>query len=104
MADHDTERLLTAFADHLLKNRLADEKHGRYMVNWVRRFLTFPPPMPAATANECLHTYLRALEAERHEDWQVEQARMSVKAGATAAVDVKICPHPRKVHETKRPR
>ena len=80
MADHDTERLLTAFADHLLKNRLADEKHGRYMVNWVRRFLTFPPPMPAATANECLHTYLRALEAERHEDWQVEQARMSVTA------------------------
>jgi hypothetical protein len=45
MADHDTERLLSAFADHLLRNRLADEKRGRYMVNWVRRFLAFPPPM-----------------------------------------------------------
>ena len=41
MADHDTERLLARFADHLLKNRLADEKHGRYMVGWVRRFLDF---------------------------------------------------------------
>lgn len=41
MADHDTERLLAGFADHLLKNRLADEKHGRCMVGWVRRFLAF---------------------------------------------------------------
>ncbi len=34
MADQYWERLLAAFADHLLKNRLADEKHGRYMVGW----------------------------------------------------------------------
>ena len=80
MADHDTERLLSGFADHLLKNRLADEKHGRYMVNWVRRFLALPPPVANATADECLQSYLRALEAERYEDWQVEQARMSVTA------------------------
>ena len=51
MADHDTERLLSGFADHLLKNRLADEKHGRFMVNWVRRFLTLPPPVANATAD-----------------------------------------------------
>jgi len=28
MADQGWERLLAAFADHLLRNRLADEKHG----------------------------------------------------------------------------
>jgi len=28
MADHDTERLLSGFADHLLKNRLADGERG----------------------------------------------------------------------------
>ena len=38
MADQERERLLAAFADHLLKNRLADEKHGRYMVGWVRHY------------------------------------------------------------------
>ncbi|MDD4019239.1 MAG: integron integrase [Kiritimatiellae bacterium] len=80
MADQDRERLLAAFADHLLKNRLADERHGRFMVGWVRRFLAFPPPMPGATAEECMQAYLRALEAERYEDWKVEQARMSVTA------------------------
>lgn len=80
MADQERERLLAAFADHLLRNRLADEKHGRYMVGWVRRFLAFPPPMPGATAEECVQAYLRALEAERHEEWQVEQARTSVAA------------------------
>ena len=29
MADQNRERLLAAFADHLLRDRLADEKHGR---------------------------------------------------------------------------
>jgi len=80
MADHDTERLLAGFADHLLKNRLADEKRGRFMVGWVRRFLALAPPVANATAEECLQAYLRALEAERYEDWQVEQARMAVTA------------------------
>ena len=74
------------------------------MVGWGRRILASAPPMPGATANECLQAYLLALKAERHEDWQVEQARMSVKAGTTVAVDVEFYPPPRKVHETKRPR
>ena len=75
MADQDRERLLAAFADHLLRNQLADERHGRYMVGWVRRFLDFSPPMPGATADECLQAYLRTLETEQYKDWQVEQAR-----------------------------
>jgi len=80
MAEQDRERLLTAFADHLLRNRLADEKHGRYMVGWVRRFLAFPTPVQNATVEEWQQAYLRALETDRHEDWQLEQARMSVTA------------------------
>jgi integron integrase len=78
MADQDRERLLSAFADHLLKNQLADEKHGRYMVSWVRRFLTFPPPMANATAEECMDAYLQMLEQEAREPWQVEQARHAI--------------------------
>ena len=76
--DQDRERLLAAFADHLLKNRLADDKHGRYMVGWVRRYLAYPPPMPGATAEECVQAYLRALETDRYEDWQVERRTLNV--------------------------
>ncbi len=79
--DHtEVEKRLAGFAGHLLKNRLADEKHGRYMVGWVRRFLASAPPVPNATSDECLQAYLRELEMERHEPWQVEQARQSVAA------------------------
>jgi len=80
MADYDSERLLSEFADHLLKNQLADEKRGRFMVNWVRRFLASPPPVANATEEECLTAYLTVLEREKHEEWQVDQARMSVTA------------------------
>lgn len=72
MADQDRERLLAGFADHLLRNRLADERHGCFMVGWVRRFLALSPPMPGATAEECLAAYVCALEAERHEDWRAK--------------------------------
>ena len=80
MADQDRERLLAAFADHLLRNRLTDEKRGRFMVNWVRRFLAYPPPMHGATEEDCLQAYLHVLETEQHKDWQVDQARMAVTA------------------------
>ena len=79
--DHaEAEKRLAGFAGHLLKNRLADEKHGRFMVGWVRRFLARSPQVPIATSDECLQAYLRGLERERHEAWQVEQARQSVAA------------------------
>ena len=32
MADHDKEKMLAGFADHLFENSFTDEKHGRYMV------------------------------------------------------------------------
>lgn len=76
----EVENRLAGFAGHLLKNRLADEKLGRYMVGWVRRFLASSPPVPNATPDEWLQAYLRALETERYEAWQVEQARQSVAA------------------------
>jgi hypothetical protein len=37
MQNHDNERLLAAFADHLLRNQLADDRHCRFMIHWVRR-------------------------------------------------------------------
>ena len=80
MADHDAERLLAGFAGHLLKNRLADEKHGRYMVKWVRRFLAGPPPAANATPDECLQAYLLKLQQEQLQEWQMEQAHQSVSA------------------------
>lgn len=78
MAEQDRERLLSAFADHLFKNQLADEKHGRFMVNWVRGFLAFPPPMPGATIAECMDAYLVMLEQEARASWQVDQARHAI--------------------------
>jgi hypothetical protein len=42
--------------------------------------LSLPPPVANATADECLQAYLRALEREQYQEWQVEQARQSVTA------------------------
>ncbi|MEI7437781.1 MAG: site-specific integrase [bacterium] len=76
----DTDRLLASFADHLLRHRLADERRGKFMVNWVRGFLGQPPPNPGATADECLQAYQDYLEKRQLPDWQVEQSRQSVTA------------------------
>ena len=74
----ETESLLAAFGEYLLRSRIADEKHARYFVGWVRRFLGQPAVMPNATPDEALTGFLDALELDGREDWQVEQARKAV--------------------------
>jgi site-specific recombinase XerD len=80
MQNSDTERLLSAFADHLLRNQLADDRHTRYMVHWVRRYLAHPPPASSATPAEMSDAYLGQLRREALKDWQVDQARQAVIA------------------------
>ena len=77
MHSDDTERLLASFADHLLRHRLADERRGKFMVNWVRGFMGQTPPNPEVTAEECLRAYQDSLEKRQLPDWQVEQSRQS---------------------------
>ena len=80
MADRATEQLLSSFADHLLRNQLADERHCRFMIHWVRRFLVYPPPVSNATPDELMDAYLGQLRREDLDDWQLDQARQSITA------------------------
>ena len=48
--DADAERLLSSFGDHLLRDRLSDERHARFLVRWVRTYLCQTSPHPSATA------------------------------------------------------
>ncbi len=75
MRDGETGSLPAAFGAYLLRSRIAEEKHARYYVGWVRRFLGKPAVMPNATPDEALTGFLDGLEREGREDWQVEQAR-----------------------------
>jgi integron integrase len=78
--DGETESLLADFGEYLLRRRIADEKHARYYVSWVRQFLGQPAVMPSATSDEALTGFLDALERDGREEWQVEQARKAVTA------------------------
>ena len=80
MRDGETDSLLAAFGEYLLRSRIADEKHARYYVRWVRQFLGRPAVMPNATPDEALTGFLDTLERDGREDWQVEQARKAVTA------------------------
>ena len=80
MADRATEQLLSAFADHLLRNQLADERHGRFMLHWVRRYLVHPPPVSNATPEELMDAYLGQLRKEDLKEWQLDQAKQSITA------------------------
>ncbi len=81
--DRDAELLLSQFGDHLLRRKLTDERHGRFYVLWVRKFLGMAPAIPHATPDESLSLYLDALERDGVEDWQREQARKAVTAWLT---------------------
>ncbi|MCX6997970.1 MAG: integron integrase [Kiritimatiellaeota bacterium] len=75
----DAERLLSSFADHLLRERLSDERHARFLVRWVREYLRQPSPHPSATAADTLRAFLDRLEPSVA-TWQLDQARKAVEA------------------------
>jgi integron integrase len=80
MADQHTEQLLAAFADHLLRNQLSDDRHCKYMLHWVRRYMVHPPPLPSATPNELMDGFLGQLRREDLKEWQLDQAKQAVTA------------------------
>ena len=69
MADRATEQLLSSFADHLLRNQLSDERHSRFMLHWVRRYLVHPPPVSNASPEELMDAYLGQLRKEDLKEW-----------------------------------
>ena len=69
-----------AFGEYSLRSRIADEKHARFYVGWVRRFLGRPAVVNNATPDEALTGFLDTLERDGREEWQVEQARKAVTA------------------------
>ena len=80
MSDRASEQLLSSFADHLLRNQLADERHCRFMIHWVRRYLVHPPPVSNATPDEQVDAYLGQLRKENLKEWQLDQARQTITA------------------------
>ena len=66
--------------EHLLRTQLADERHCRFMIHWVRRYLVHPPPVSNATPDELVDAYLGQLRKEDLKEWQFDQARQSITA------------------------
>ncbi|MCX6995494.1 MAG: integron integrase [Kiritimatiellaeota bacterium] len=77
---NDNTMELDRFGEYLLKSHLAQEKHARFYVSWVRRFLREAPADPRLSLTERLDLFLEAMRKDgRFEDWQVEQAEKAVR-------------------------
>ncbi len=75
----DIEHTLQRYGEFLLESGLAKEKHARYFVGWVRRFLASDTP-PATSVADRLSLFREGLErCGRFEDWQVDQAERAVR-------------------------
>ncbi len=80
MSEQNIEQLLAGFGDYLLKSRMADERHARFFVIWIRRFLKMTPVIPQATPEESAALFLESLQKTQTADWQIEQARQAIHA------------------------
>ncbi len=76
MRGGETGSLPAAFGEHLLRSRIAEERHARYYVGRVRRFPGKPGVMPNATPDEALTGFLDGLEREDRRGEQARKARI----------------------------
>jgi len=77
---NDNTMELDRFGEYLLKSHLAQEKHARFYVSWVRRFLREAPADPRQSLTDRLDLFLQAMRKDgRFEDWQVEQAEKAIR-------------------------
>ena len=69
---------LGRFGDFLLKSRIVAERHARYYVAWVRKFLAQVPERAGVTLEDRIMIFLDNL---RHQvqDWQLDQAEKAVR-------------------------
>ena len=74
----ESELELGRFGEFLLKTRIVAEKHARYYVAWVRKFLLQVPERPGVTLEDRINIFIDNL---RHqvEDWQLDQAEKAVR-------------------------
>jgi hypothetical protein len=76
---HDRNSLeLGRFGEYLLRRRIVPEKHARYYVEWVRRFLSEVPEKGNFTLSDRISVFVENLKP-RFEGWQVEQAERAVR-------------------------
>ena len=70
----------TRFGEYLLAHQLAPEKHARYYVGWVRKFMTGGPHNPQFTLTERIDQFLADMQhTGRFEAWQVNQAEKAIR-------------------------
>jgi hypothetical protein len=70
---------LSSFGEYLLRKHLVQEKHAKFYVFWVRRFLR-QAPNPSLSLDDRITVFADSLRAEgSHEDWQIEQAKRAVR-------------------------
>lgn len=76
----ELELQLSRFGEHLLKRHLAGERHARFYVYWVRKFLVEVPEDVKLSLQERLEGFLVSMRsAGRFEDWQVDQAERALR-------------------------
>ncbi len=80
MSNHHSESDLELgrFGEYLLKSRIVAEKHARYYVSWVRKFLAQVPPKDGLTVEDRLTIFLDNL-TPYIEAWQRDQAEKAVR-------------------------
>jgi hypothetical protein len=97
--NRESELELARFGEYLLKSRIVAEKHARYYVAWVRRFLSQVPGREGVTLEDRLTIFIENLNVE---DWQLDQAEKAVRlyftnymtdSGTTNAITL-VAPEP----------
>lgn len=74
------EMQLSQFGVFLLKQRFIQAGHERYLVFWVRKFLTRRIEVPIPSIEDRIAHFLEELQAcGSYKDWQVEQAEKAVR-------------------------
>jgi integron integrase len=76
----EIELQLSRFGEHLLRGHLASEKHCRFYVHWVRRFIMEVPEKSSVSLEERIQGFLQKMRADaKYEDWQIEQSEKALR-------------------------
>jgi len=69
---NDNELQLSKYGEYLLRRRLADERHAKFYVGWVRRFLQEVPDPKLSLYDRVLQFIENMQASGRFEVWQCD--------------------------------
>jgi hypothetical protein len=69
----------TDFGHFLLNSRFVDTGKEKFYVHWARKFFELRSRWPDMHWHEQLPLYIKKLQSERYEDWQIRQAEQAVR-------------------------